>query len=249
MNRPAETGDQAAVMGNHALLAIRDLYFHWPGRHRFSVRVDDFTLPFEQKLFLKGPSGSGKSTLLSLICGIVRPTSGSICINGVDITQLRASQVDRFRVDNFGIIFQQFNLLPYGSLLDNVLLPLQFSRERKNRASRDGSATAEAARLLNRLGVDDVLHSQLVTSLSIGQQQRAAVARAIIGNPRLVIADEPTSALDSDNRNEFMKLLFEEVSRAQAGLIMVSHDDSLASGFDRKLNITEIISTERTGTA
>jgi putative ABC transport system ATP-binding protein len=236
-------------MDNHALLAIRDLRFHWPGHRRFSLGIDDFILPVEQKLFLKGPSGSGKSTLLSLICGIVRPASGSICIDGVDITRLSASQVDRFRVDNFGIIFQQFNLLPYGSMLENVLLPLHFSSERKRRASANGTPSSEASRLLNRLGLEQALHSQAVTSLSIGQQQRVAVARAMIGNPRLVIADEPTSALDRDSRDEFVKLLFEEVSRAKASLIMVSHDDQLATAFDRKLEIAEVVITDRSAAA
>lgn len=231
-----------------ALLAIKDVIFHWPGDNGFALRVKNFTLGFDEKLFLKGPSGSGKSTLLSLICGIVSPSSGSICIDGVDIARLRASQVDRFRVDNLGIIFQQFNLLPYGSMLENVLLPLQFSRERRIRATAAGTAKAEATRLLARLGLQQALHTQAVTRLSIGQQQRVAVARAMIGNPRLIIADEPTSALDSESRDEFMKLLFEEVSRAQAGLILVSHDEKLAAGFDRKLEIAEIAITDRPAT-
>jgi putative ABC transport system ATP-binding protein len=244
----SSNGAASKTAGDPVLLSLKDVSFHWPGRNGFSLGVKSFTLAVGEKLFLKGASGSGKSTLLSLICGIVSPSSGSICIAGVDIARLRASQVDRFRVDNFGIIFQQFNLLPYGSMLENVLLPLQFSRERRMRATAAGTANAEATRLLLRLGLPQDLHTQAVTRLSIGQQQRVAVARAMIGNPRLVIADEPTSALDSENRDEFMKLLFEEVSRAQAGLIMVSHDDNLAAGFDRKLEISEITITDRPAT-
>ena len=210
------------------LLALCGVTFHWPGDSLFSLDIDNFSLRADETLFLKGASGSGKSTLLSLICGIVPPVSGSICIDGIDIARLRASQIDRLRADKIGIIFQQFNLLPYGSML------------RRARVSATGTAADEATRLLGRLGLDESLHTRSVTRLSIGQQQRVAVARAIIGNPRLVIADEPTSALDHDNRDEFLQLLFEEVSRAGASLIMVSHDDSLAARFDRKLEIDAI---------
>ena len=231
------------------LLALNEVRFHWPGRDGFALSVDSFSLDYGEKLFLKGPSGSGKSTLLSLICGIVSPDSGSICIDGVDIAQLSASRADRLRADKLGIIFQQFNLLPYGSMLQNVLLPLQFSHARRERASAGGMPADEARRLLQRLGLTEEQHARGVTRLSIGQQQRVAVARAIIGNPRLIIADEPTSALDADNRDEFLKLLFEEVTRANAGLILVSHDQSLASRFDRRMEIGEIASTSLPGAA
>ena len=228
------------------LIALKDVRFHWPGRDGFALSVDSFTLDFGEKLFLKGPSGSGKSTLLSLLCGIVSPDSGSICIDGTDIAKLGASQADRLRADKLGIIFQQFNLLPYGSMLQNVLLPLQFSSARRERASIKGTPEDEAQRLLQRLGLSSDQHARGVTRLSIGQQQRVAVARAIIGSPRLIIADEPTSALDADNRDEFLNLLFEEVTRVNAGLILVSHDQSLASGFDRRMDISDIASTTAT---
>lgn len=229
------------------LLALGNIRFHWPGRDGFALSVDSFRLDFGEKLFLKGPSGSGKSTLLSLICGIASPDSGSIHIDGIDIAKLSASQADRLRADKLGIIFQQFNLLPYGSMLQNVLLPLQFSSARRKRVGAGGMPEDEAQRLLQRLGLAPEQHARGVTRLSIGQQQRVAVARAIIGNPRLIIADEPTSALDADNRDEFLKLLFEEVTRANAGLILVSHDQSLAAGFDRRMDISEIASTTLPG--
>ena len=134
-------------------------------------------------------------------------------------------------------------------MLQNVLLPLQFSKARRERASKSLSIEDEATRLLERLGLDRSLHRQGVTRLSIGQQQRVAVARAMIGSPRLIIADEPTSALDSDNRDEFLKLLFEEVSRVGAGLILVSHDRSLASEFDRQVDIDDIAHRQIAGSA
>ena len=231
------------------MLALENLFFRWTGTDGFTLSVDDFSLDFNEKLFLRGPSGSGKSTLLSLICGIVAPERGSIRIDGTDIASLRPAQADRLRAEKLGIIFQQFNLLPYGSMLQNVLLPLEFAPERRARAGSGGSIEEEAGRLLQRLGIPPGLHSRGVTRLSIGQQQRVAVARAIIGNPRLIIADEPTSALDADNRDEFLKLLFEEVSRAGASLILVSHDQALATGFDRRMSIEDIAHTATPGAA
>ena len=249
MNDTGNLQNPQTQANSDSLLALNEVRFHWPGRDGFALSVDSFSLDYGEKLFLKGPSGSGKSTLLSLICGIVSPDSGSICIDGVDIAQLSASRADRLRADKLGIIFQQFNLLPYGSMLQNVLLPLQFSHARRKRASAGGMPADEARRLLQRLGLAAEQHARGVTRLSIGQQQRVAVARAIIGNPRLIIADEPTSALDADNRDEFLKLLFEEVTRANAGLILVSHDQSLASRFDRRMEISEIANTSLPGAA
>ena len=190
MNQSDNLQDPEMQAGSDSLLALNEVRFHWPGRDGFALSVESFSLGYGEKLFLKGPSGSGKSTLLSLICGIVPPDSGSICIDGVDIAQLSASRADRMRADKLGIIFQQFNLLPYGSMLQNVLLPLQFSQARRERASAGGTPEDEARRLLQRLGLAAEQHTRGVTRLSIGQQQRVAVARAIIGNPRLIIADE-----------------------------------------------------------
>jgi putative ABC transport system ATP-binding protein len=241
--------DPAQASVSDHLLELNEVRFRWPEKDGFSLDVDCFKLAQGEKIFLKGPSGSGKSTLLSLICGIVPPDSGSIYIDGTDIAQLGAIRADRLRADKLGIIFQQFNLLPYGSMLQNVLLPLQFSATRRKRASANGPVADEARRLLQRLGLPRDQHDRGVTRLSIGQQQRVAVARAMIGNPRLIIADEPTSALDTDNRDEFLKLLFEEVARANAGLVLVSHDQSLAAGFERRTDIGEIVRTHMPGAA
>ena len=223
------------------LLLLKDLRFRWPGRDDFSLAVDRFRLGQGETLFLQGASGSGKSTLLSLISGIVPPDSGELFIDGTDIAALSPARADRLRADKLGIIFQQFNLLPYGNLLQNVLMPLRFSELRRQQASLRGSPEAEAERLLERLGLAASMWLKPVNRLSIGQQQRVAVARAMIGNPRLIIADEPTSALDTENRDEFLKLLLEEVARVDAGLILVSHDRSLAKPFDHSADIGDII--------
>jgi putative ABC transport system ATP-binding protein len=183
---------------------------------------------------LRGPSGSGKSTLLSLLAGVVVPQHGSVRVLGCELTATKATGRDRFRADHIGFIFQLFNLLPYLSVIENVILACGFSRRRQQRAG--GDAHADALRLLRQLGMGtpELLHRP-VTDLSVGQQQRVAAARALIGAPELVIADEPTSALDADARAVFLELLFAECSRVQAALLFVSHDASLSSAFDRSV--------------
>ncbi len=147
---------------------------------------------------------------------------------------------DRFRAEHFGIIFQMFNLLPYGSAVDNIILPLAFARMRRQRAMRDGDARVTALRLMQRLGLDDALARQEAAKLSVGQQQRVAAARALIGTPEIIVADEPTSSLDRDRQAAFLDVLFEQVAEAGATLIMVSHDESLAPRFDRVVRLGEM---------
>jgi putative ABC transport system ATP-binding protein len=155
---------------------------------------------------------------------------------------LSAAHRDSFRAEHFGIIFQMFNLLPYLSILDNVLLPLSFARGRRQRAiTAGGTVETEARRLLGNLGLDaDVFAGQPAAALSVGEQQRVAAARALIGGPEIVVADEPTSALDRDRQQEFLDLLFQDVGEAGATLIVVSHDEALAPRFDRVLPLGEI---------
>ncbi len=222
------------------IIDLQDLRFAWP-KQAVLLDIDAFRLEPGQSLFLKGPSGSGKTTLLGLLGGVHLPQSGSIRLLGYDLSTLSASARDRFRVDHSGFIFQQFNLLPFLSVLDNVLLPCQFSKLRKQRAiQRHGSILSAAQTLLSHLGLPPELHQQLAGELSIGQQQRVAAARALIGQPKLVIADEPTSALDADSREAFLQLLFAECKAAGASLLFVSHDQSLAKLFDRSIDLTQL---------
>ena len=227
------------------IVRISNARFRWPGREAFSLTVEGFELPSRQRLLLIGPSGSGKSTFLSLLCGIVVPQAGRIEVLGTDITALGASARDSFRAEHFGIIFQMFNLLPYGSVIDNVLLPLRFAPSRRKRATAKASAESEAARLLGRLGLtDSLLRGRVAANLSVGQQQRVAAARALIGAPEIIVADEPTSALDRNRQAVFLDLLFTEAAQAGATLVMVSHDESLAGRFDRVLRLDEIAIAE-----
>ncbi|HEX5997805.1 MAG TPA: ATP-binding cassette domain-containing protein [Hyphomicrobiaceae bacterium] len=226
------------------IVRISDVRFAWAGKGAFSLAVPEFALPARERILLIGPSGSGKSTFLSLLCGILAPQAGSIEILGHDLVKLGAAARDTFRAEHFGIVFQMFNLLPYGSVIDNVLLPLSFAPGRRQRAAGKGPAADEARRLLARLGLEaDALHSRSAANLSVGQQQRVAAARALIGAPEIVVADEPTSALDGDRQDAFLELLFAEVEAAGATLIMVSHDVSLGPRFDRVVRLNEIAKT------
>lgn len=214
------------------VIDISDVHYRWPGRRPFTLSVERFGLDAGTCTLLIGPSGSGKSTLLSLLAGIVVPDRGRIEILGVDIAALAASARDRHRAEHLGIIFQMFNLLPYASVLSNVLLPLSFAARRRARVGAD--QPAEAIRLLERLGIGAALtDGRRASELSVGQQQRVAAARALIGSPEIVIADEPTSALDTDAREQFLGLLFAEVKARGSTLLMVSHDRTLAPLFDQ----------------
>ena len=224
-----------------ALIELSDLTFNWPGQATL-LDIPRFELQPGETLFLKGPSGSGKTTLLGLLGGVQRPVQGSIRLLGHDLSQLSAGARDRFRVDHTGYIFQQFNLLPFLSVRENVELPCHFSKVRAERAKqRHSSVETATTTLLAHLGLKDpALLSRRADSLSIGQQQRVAAARALIGQPELVIADEPTSALDADAREAFIQLLFAECREAGASLLFVSHDQSLAPLFDRHLSLSEL---------
>ncbi|MDJ0824010.1 MAG: ABC transporter ATP-binding protein [Rhodobacter sp.] len=228
----------------HAI-RLRDLAFAWPGRTGFSLGVAEFSVAAGERVFLLGESGSGKSTLLSLICGIAEPQKGAVEVDGADLMRMGGPARDRFRANRIGVIFQMFNLLPYASALENILLPLAFAPERRRTVE---DPRAEALRLTGALGLDAglVAHAR-ASELSIGQQQRIAAARALIGGPRLVIADEPTSALDAAAQGAFLELLMGQVAAAGATLVMVSHDARLADRFDRVLDIAEIAATGRAG--
>jgi putative ABC transport system ATP-binding protein len=200
----------------------------------------DFSLTVEAGAhwFLCGESGSGKSTLLNLAAGVLLPDAGNIRLLGQDLRAFSASGRDRFRVDHVGFIFQQFNLIPWMSVLDNTLLPCRFSRRRQQRAeAAGGDIRTEAKRLLRALDMDESLWRQAAMRLSIGQQQRVAAARALLGRPELIIADEPTSSLDSSRQAIFLELLQNECAVSGAALLFVSHDERLAEHFAHCLRL------------
>jgi len=218
---------------------LAQVEFAWRGAPPL-LAVDRLIVERGERIFLRGPSGSGKSTLLGLIGGVLAPRTGAVRLLGTDIAALTASARDRFRGEHLGFIFQMFNLIPYLTVLENVLLPAEFSRPRRARIA-SGALRDEALRLLGALGLatDDLVERQ-VTQLSIGQQQRVAAARALLGRPGIVVADEPTSALDADTRTGFLELLMNECRALGAALLFVSHDTALGTLFDRQLSMDQL---------
>jgi putative ABC transport system ATP-binding protein len=220
-------------MPSSALLEVEDVVFRWEGHAEPSVTVDRFAVARRERLFLHGPSGSGKSTLLGLLGGVLVPQEGRIRMMDTELTSLSSGERDAFRVDHIGFIFQQFNLIPYLSLVDNVLLPCRAF-------AAGGTLEGEAMRLLEELDLGRALHARGTTQLSVGQQQRVAAARALIGRPELVIADEPTSSLDAERQQGFLDLLLRECDASGATLLFVSHDRRLSSRFTRQVTMAEI---------
>lgn len=217
-------------------LSIESLAFRWPKQQHNTLSIDSLLLPAGSSLFVRGPSGSGKSTLLNLLAGVLVPTEGLIRVLDQPLSQQSGKARDRFRADHIGYIFQQFNLLPYLSVIDNVMLPCRLSRRRLEKAlSEAESLTAAAAARLSRLNIPESLWQQRVSALSVGQQQRVAAARGLMGLPELVIADEPTSALDQDNVDNFMDVLTGQCQALGSALVFVSHDRHLARWFDQEL--------------
>ena len=223
------------------VVELEALSFTWPRQRAPTLDIPRWSVQAGDRVFLHGPSGSGKSTLLAVLGGVLVPQSGTVKILGQDLARMRAAARDRFRADHIGFIFQLFNLVPYLSVLENVVLPCRFSARRRARALATGTSVADAARrLLAHLDIGPELLSRPVTELSVGQQQRVAAARALLGRPELVVADEPTSALDADRQQAFLHLLLEECAAAGAALLFVSHDRRLSTAFTHEVALPTI---------
>ncbi|MET3459871.1 MULTISPECIES: ABC transporter ATP-binding protein [Variovorax] len=235
--------DLPSAQGSSALrivLAAEALRFTWPSAKTPCIDIEAFRITAGESVFLHGPSGCGKSTLLSLLAGVLVADEGRVTLLGHDWSKLSGTQRDRSRVAHVGYIFQQFNLLPYLSVIDNVLLPCRFSQRREANASRNGSSRGEAEHLLDQMGLDRNLWNRQALQLSVGQQQRVAAARALIGQPEVVIADEPTSALDEDRREAFLDVLLTACAEHHSALVFVSHDQRIAQRFARHVLLPEI---------
>lgn len=220
-----------------SVLAVENLSFAWPASS-FRIGIADLNVKPGEHWMLEGPSGSGKSTLLQLLGGVLLPQRGDVRILGESWAALSAAQRDLQRADHVGFVFQQFNLVPYLSALENVLLPCRFSLTRRQAAENGGGLVDEARRLLAALGLGaKEVQFRRAGRLSVGQQQRVAAARALIGRPALVLADEPTSALDAGNRDAFLELLFSEARSASTAIVLVSHDANLRPHFERHLRL------------
>lgn len=219
------------------VVSVDNLKFRYQSNSGPVLDIPQWVIKAGERSFLYGPSGSGKSTLLNLLAGILLPCTGSIEILGKPLESMRASQRDRWRAEHIGVVFQQFNLIPYLSGLDNIKLATHFCRKKYS--------SNQPSYLLTALGLSKRLHRLPAAKLSIGQQQRVAIARALINRPELLIVDEPTSALDEKNRNAFMQVLFEQLDLNDTALIFVSHDLTLSTRFDRVEQLSEINQSER----
>jgi len=227
-------------MPTDPVLGLADVEFGWTPDSTL-IHINRLAIDPGESVFLRGPSGSGKSTLLGLIGGVLTPRHGSIHINGQTITSKTSAVRDQIRADHLGIIFQQFNLLPFLSVVGNITLPLRFSKRRRRNSQIDfASPDKEAESLIDQLGLPSSIRNKPVNELSVGQQQRVAVARALIGGPSLIIADEPTSALDTANRDRFIELLNGQREHFKTSLLFVSHDAGLARHFDRVVDLNEL---------
>jgi putative ABC transport system ATP-binding protein len=213
-----------------SLLSIKQLKFSYTQEPL--LEVDSFELA-KERCFVYGPSGFGKSTLLSLISGILDFQSGEIKLCGEDLKSLSNSKKDKLRGEKLGFIFQNFNLFSYLNVTQNILLPYKMHKR---------GSLEQAKQLIDRLGISKI-KDQKANTLSLGQQQRVAAARALMGGPQLIIADEPTSALDSQNTKNFMELLIEAQEEQGFGLILVSHDERLKPYFNRELDIRSMRGT------
>ena len=194
------------------------------------LQTISFSIPRGQIVAIVGPSGSGKSTLLGLLAGLDRPTAGSICIQGTDITNLNESEMARFRRRHIGYVFQSFHLIPTLTALENVLLPLELQGQ--------SSGQDRARTLLQSVGLEHRL-SHYPIQLSGGEQQRVALARAFISHPSILLADEPTGNLDSQTGARIMELLWQLHEIQGSTLVLVTHDVSLANRAQRILTLRD----------
>ncbi len=218
------------------MIALEDVQFGYATR--LVLDIPQLLIEQGSSVLLRGVSGGGKSTLLGLLAGVLLPGRGRVEVAGHALQMMRGAARDRFRADHLGVIFQQFNLLPFLSVRDNIALGLRFSRLRSARIS--GPLDAEIARLLQALQLNPELMQRRAGTLSVGQQQRVAAARALIGRPAVLLADEPTSALDREAATAFLQLMSAQCRAAGTTVLVVSHDESLQPLFDRTIALSQI---------
>ncbi len=207
-------------------ILINQLEFHYSeSPNQQVINIPHWDLSDNEQVFIHGPSGCGKTTFLNLISGILPITSGSIEMFGYSLQNMKGRQLDKHRANHIGCVFQNFNLIPYLSPIENIKLASEFSTHKTNHAT--------ITELLSKLQLEKKNWNKPTHQLSMGQKQRVAIARALINQPKLIIADEPTSSLDENNRDAFITLLMQQVSDLNCALIFISHDMSLSGHFSR----------------
>ncbi len=209
------------------MLEIRNLqksYAEPTGNRLLILDIPQLDVAEGEQVVLRGESGGGKTTLLHIISGIISADSGSIRLDGTELTNFSEATRDRIRADKMGYVFQTFNLLPAFTALENVRLGMTFARKKMN--------AERGKELLNKVGLSDRMH-YLPSQLSVGQQQRVAVARALANKPRLLLADEPTANVDPVNQKRIIDLIKDVCREESVAILLVTHSDEIASRFER----------------
>ena len=216
------------------MIRLNDIVFRYSGAE-FELRIPELAIGAAETVAIAGPSGSGKTTLLNLIAGIAAPASGTIRIADTEIASLGEAERREFRIRGIGLVFQEFELLEYLDVLDNILLPFRIAAGLEVTNEVRGRATS----LASEVGIGDKLKRH-PSHLSHGERQRVAVCRALLAEPDLLLADEPTGNLDPVNRDRVLDILFDYVSRRSATLVTVTHDHELFDRFDRVIDIRDL---------
>ena len=221
------------------IVRVTDLQFRYP-EGDFALRIPQLEVSAGETVAVIGPSGSGKTTLLHLVAGIVQPEGGRVITQGVEVSNLDDAARRSFRVSRIGLVFQEFELLDYLDVLDNILLPYRIHAS----LSLDASVRERALRLAEHLGIGDKIR-RLPHQLSQGERQRTAVCRALVTGPPLLLADEPTGNLDPGNKERVLDSLFDCVADSGTTLLAVTHDRDVLGRFSRVIDAKTFAGTAR----
>ncbi|MEZ6094659.1 MAG: ABC transporter ATP-binding protein [Pirellulaceae bacterium] len=219
------------------MIELHEVIFRYP-HSSFKLRIDALQIAASERVAFVGPSGSGKTTLLNLLSGIDIPQHGTISVAGQNLNSMSDARRRDFRITRIGMVFQQFELIPYLNVTNNVLLPYRIN----SRLRLDGGVRERCRELLRLVGLEDKEH-RFPHQLSQGEQQRTALCRALIHEPGLILADEPTGNLDPENKHKVIDILFQQTESVDRGLIVVTHDESILNGFDRIVDFREFLQT------
>jgi putative ABC transport system ATP-binding protein len=231
------------------MIEFRDVSFRYQGGasstssaagfSSFAMHIQALAVDRGERIALVGPSGSGKTTLLSLVAGILRPQSGTVRVDGQELSRLGDAATRQFRIERVGQVFQSFELLDYLSVIENVMLPWYISQSSQKPGSQKTDSRRRAHELLEEVGLASRANDR-PGQLSQGEQQRVAVCRAMLNHPPLLLADEPTGNLDQDNKQMVVDLLLQQARHQDSTLLMVTHDQSLLGRFDTVLDIRTV---------
>jgi putative ABC transport system ATP-binding protein len=217
------------------MIVVKNLVFNYD-EGKFRLQIPELQINEGEKAAIVGPSGTGKTTLLNLLSGILSPISGSIHINDLEMTSFNVEDRQDIRMVKMGLVFQEFELLEYLNVLDNILLPYRVTTIH----DLNDSLRKRAEQLVSEVGLDDKLR-QYPNNLSQGERQRVAICRALLTKPEFIFGDEPTGNLDPENRDHVMDILFEYCEKTKAPLLVVTHDSELVERFDRRIDVRNYI--------